>query len=219
MEEERTEAAPARRLDLRARLEEVLDVTGSTALAVLGGAAALGVVLGALWWVSRQAPAPVESLLPVVDPTSITTTTAEPPPLVVHVAGAVRDPGVRRLPAGSRIVDAVRAAGGATPDADLDQLNLAAPLSDGVRIYVPVEGEVVASPGATEGATDPAGPIDLNTAGAALLETLPGVGPATAAAIIDHRQRHGPFRSVEGLLAVRGIGEAKLAALRDLVRV
>ena len=88
-------------------------------------------------------------------------------------------------------------------------------------MYVPRVGEAPPRPGterrrqrASEG-----GPIDLNAADAALLETLPGIGPATAAAIIDHRERHGPFTTVEGLLDVRGIGEAKLAALRDLVRV
>jgi competence protein ComEA len=152
--------------------------------------------------------------------------------LTVHVAGAVASPGVVRLPDGSRVVDAVVAAGGLRPDADPDRVNLAARLVDAQRVVVPVAGQPVpaevipAAPGAGaagSGSTGapgaPDGPIDLNTASAAELETLPGVGPATAAAIVDHRTRSGPFRSVDGLLEVRGIGEAKLGAVRDLVTV
>lgn len=202
----------------RARLDEVLDATGAAPRAVVVGVALLGVVLGALWWLTRQAPPPVETTLPLVDPASVTTTTAPQEPVVVHVAGAVVQPGVRRLPPGARVVDAVEASGGLAADADPDRINLAAELVDGAQVYVPRVGEPVpvetSDPGASEG-----GPVDLNTADAALLETLPGVGPATAAAILDHRERHGPFTSVDGLLDVRGIGEAKLAALRDLVRV
>lgn len=202
----------------RARLDEVLDATGAAPRAVLVGVALLGVVLGALWWLTRQAPPPVETTLPLVDPASVTTTTSPQEPVVVHVAGAVVQPGVRRLPPGARVVDAVEASGGLAVDADPDRINLAAELVDGAQVYVPRVGEPVpveaSGPGSSEG-----GPVDLNTADAALLETLPGIGPATAAAILDHRERHGPFTSVDGLLDVRGIGEAKLAALRDLVRV
>jgi competence protein ComEA len=152
--------------------------------------------------------------------------------VVVHVAGAVASPGVVRLAATGRIVDAVAAAGGLRADADPDRVNLAAPVSDGQRIVIPVVGqplpeEVVAAP--PPGATAPgdvAGPgdtsasvVDLNRATAEQLDTLPGVGPATAAAILAHREQSGPFRSVDGLIEVRGIGEAKLEALRDLVTV
>ena len=197
----------------------MLDATGTAPRAVLVGVALIGVVLGSLWWLSRQAPVPVEARLPLVDAASVTTTTAAPAPVVVHVAGAVVEPGVRQLPPGSRVVDAIEASGGLAPDADADRINLAAELVDGSQVYVPRVGEAVPQSAASAGGESSAGPIDLNTADAAQLETLPGVGPATAAAIIDHRERHGPFTSVDDLLDVRGIGEAKLAVLRDLVRV
>lgn len=213
---------PAARL--RARWDELLDATGTGARSLVAGAAAVGLVLGALWWLTRQAPPAVEATLPLVDvtapaPTSATSTTTGP--VVVHVAGAVNGPGVHELPAGSRVVDAVEASGGLAPDADPGAVNLAATLVDGAQVYVPRVGEVPAGPAAASpGAEDAAsGPVDLNSADATLLDTLPGVGPATAAAIIDHRERHGPFASVDGLLEVRGIGEAKLEAIRDLVRV
>lgn len=216
-EEEASE--PAR---LRARWDELLDATGTGARSLVAGVAVVGLVLGALWWLTRQAPPPIEATLPLVDvaapvATSTTTTTG---PVVVHVAGAVASPGVHRLAPGARVIDAVEAAGGLAPDADPGAVNLAAPLADGSQVYVPRLGEVPPGPAPDPvGGEEASGPVDVNTADATLLETLPGVGPATAAAIIDHRERNGPFASVEGLLEVRGIGEAKLAALRDLVRV
>ncbi|MGB6056664.1 MAG: ComEA family DNA-binding protein [Microthrixaceae bacterium] len=155
--------------------------------------------------------------------------------IVVHVAGAVLSPGVVTLGADSRVVDAITAAGGLRADADPDRVNLAEPLSDGVRIVVPAVGEdaipdavqlkMPQSSGATGGAggggagSTPAALVNLNTATAAELEELPGVGPATSAAIIAKREKDGPFRSVDSLLDVRGIGEAKLEGLRDLVTV
>lgn len=169
----------------------------------------------------------------VVDPATATTVGS----VVVHVAGAVHQPGVVTLPAGSRTIDAVDAAGGFVPGADPDRVNLAAPLIDGSRLVVPLVGQVapvelVPDAGGTQGGgatarsadrtgspPSSAAPVDLNTADAAALDALPGVGPATAAAIISHRDEHGPFSSVEDLLDVRGIGEAKLDALRDLVTV
>lgn len=207
----------------RAAVEDVLDATGTRWPALLAGALVVGFAVGGLWWLTRQAPAPVDATLPLVEPASVTTTTAPAGPVVVHVAGAVGVPGVQRLPAGSRVIDAVDAAGGLRPDADAGRVNLAAELVDGSQVYVPAVGEapptvVGADAGVAAGSAE-GGLVDLNTADSAALETLPGVGPATAAAIIDHRERHGPFASVEGLLDVRGIGEAKLAQLRDLVRV
>lgn len=151
--------------------------------------------------------------------------------ITVHVAGAVVRPGVVTLPEGGRAVDAVAAAGGLAPGADPDRVNLAAPLVDGVRLTIPLVGQPVPvevvpqGPGNSgQGGTGssgaaPAGPVDLNTADAGQLDALPGIGPSTAAAIIAHRDENGPFASVDALLDVRGIGEAKLEALRDLVVV
>jgi competence protein ComEA len=148
--------------------------------------------------------------------------------VVVHVVGAVVAPGVQRLPVGARVVDAVEAAGGSTPDADLGRINLAAALADGQQVYVLRMGEaapplpVSGGPGGADGGAGAAGAgglIDVNTASAAQLDELPGVGPTTAEAIVAHRDEHGPFLAVDDLLDVRGIGEAKLEQLRDLVTV
>jgi competence protein ComEA len=184
----------------------------------------------------RTPPAPpTEQLLPYAPgaggpaapgPGASTSSTMAPG-LVVHAAGAVAVPGVHRLPAGSRVEDLLAVAGGPAADADLDRVNLAAPVTDGQRVWIPRVGEATppavatGSPAATgtEAGGEPDGPIDLNTATAEQLDTLPGVGPATAAAIIEHRERHGPFRAVDDLLDVPGIGDAKLAQLRDLVTV
>ena len=142
--------------------------------------------------------------------------------LVVHVAGAVVAPGVVELPAGSRVADAVAAGGGAVALADVNRLNLAAELVDGARVYVPAMGEQVQpevaleSPGASAGQSSQA-LVDINAADAAELESLPGVGPATAEAIIEHRERNGRFESADALLEVRGIGESKLAGLADRI--
>lgn len=154
---------------------------------------------------------------------------AEAAEIVVHVSGAVAAPGLVRLPPGSRIDDALRAAGGALEDADLSAVNLARPLVDGEQIHIPVPGEeprpdaapVPAQEGATAGSTGTgdAARIDLNTASAAELEELPGVGPAIAARIVEHRERNGPFTSVEGLLEVSGIGPATLEEIREQATV
>jgi competence protein ComEA len=201
---------------LRDRFAALLDATGATARSFVLGALALGVLCGAGWWVSRQPAPPPEDAIPLVQPAELSTTTARPPDVVVHVAGAVVAPGVQRLAPGSRVVDAIEAAGGALPDAQLAGVNLAAPLVDGTQVFVPRAGEAAPTPAGPAG---PAGPLDLNTATAAQLEELPGVGPATAAAILQYRQDHGRFATVEELLEVPGIGEAKLAQLRDRVRV
>lgn len=197
-------------------------------------AVAVGVVVGGGWLLVRAPHPAAEATLPMTSGSAPAATLAVPTTvvaldvsmLVVFVAGAVADPGVYDVPGPARVVDAIDAAGGARPEAELDALNLAAPLVDGQRIYVPVVGEIVASiadpadlsGGSVTGPID-ISPIDINLATATELEQLPGVGPATAAAIVEHRDVHGPFVSVDDLTDVRGIGPAKLDAIRDLVRV
>ncbi len=178
--------------------------------------------LALTWSVTRRSAVVeetrIDDRIPIVslDPTSAPTTV--PSPLIVHVTGAVRTPGVYELRDGDRILDAISAAGGATSEGQPDRLNLAAPVTDGMQVRVPVEGEaaIVVGPPGDQGGS---GPVDLNTASAAQLEALPGIGPATAAAILSHREELGRFGSVADLLGVRGIGEAKLAALEELVVV
>lgn len=150
--------------------------------------------------------------------------------LTVHAAGAVASPGVYAVGTSARVADVLTAAGGVLPEADVDRLNLASKVADGDRIYVPREGEsfdvavVGGSAGGGGGSArpesgPPAGPIDLNTATLDQLDTLPGIGPATAQAIVTYRTRQGRFRSVTELLEVPGIGPAKLEAVRSLVKV
>lgn len=183
------------------------------------------------------AVAPTTFGAPAASSTVATSTSTAPPSVIVDVVGAVRRNGVVRLRAGARVLDALAAAGGATADADLVRLNLAAPVADGARIAVPRLGApapgldpaaVTGAPvptgagdggGAGAGAPSSASPVNLNTATAEQLDALPGIGPATAAAILADRQANGPFRSVDDLGRVRGIGDAKLAQLRDLVTV
>jgi competence protein ComEA len=144
---------------------------------------------------------------------------APAPRLVVHVVGAVRRPGLYRLPQGSRIADAVARAGGPGPRADLELVNLAAKLADGLQVVVPRRappsaGGAAPADGAAAAA---AGPVHLNTATLEQLDALPGVGPVTAQKILDYRQKHGAFSSVNDLDAIPGIGPARLEQLRDLV--
>lgn len=142
--------------------------------------------------------------------------------VVVHVDGAVTAPGVYELPEGSRVNDAVLAAGGLAGGADTASLNLAATVSDGEKVHVPVEGEGPAETVAgragdgTEGA---GGPVNINVASVAELDELPGVGEATAVAIVEDRERNGPFTTPEDLMRVSGIGEKKFAKLEGLICV
>jgi competence protein ComEA len=137
--------------------------------------------------------------------------------LVIDVAGAVRRPGLYRLRSGSRIDDAIAAAGGPSAKAQLDAVNLAAPVADGEQVVVPGRGAGgVAVPSSPAGSS-PSAPLDLNTATAEQLDTLPGIGPVTAQKILDYRQAHGPFHSVAELEGVPGIGAGRLAQLKGLV--
>jgi len=132
---------------------------------------------------------------------------------VVHVAGAVRDPGVYRLPAGARVTDAVERAGGPAAGASLDAINLAARLADGQQVVVPSKAASAASASASVAATD--GPISLGSATLEQLDTIEGIGPVTAQDILDYRDEHGGLSSIEELDEVSGIGPATMDALRE----
>lgn len=141
--------------------------------------------------------------------------------VVVHVSGAVQQTGVVTLGAGARVADAIAAAGGTTDEADTDRLNLARVLTDGEQVHVPLEGEAmpeVPDP-AGAGGVGVDGIVDLNLATQEQLESLPGIGPSRAAAIVEHRESAGPFQTPGDLRAVPGIGEATFQRLADLVTV
>jgi competence protein ComEA len=142
---------------------------------------------------------------------------------LVHVAGAVRSPGVYRLRDGERIQDAVRRAGGPRRGADLNAINLAAKVADGQQVVVPRRGAAGAAPvggaAAGEPGAPPQAPVSLNTATAEQLDTLDGVGPATASKILEYRRQHGGFRSIDDLGEIPGIGPKRLAALRGKVQL
>jgi competence protein ComEA len=217
----------------------VLVLRQATPRTVAAGAAGAVVLAALAWLLLRPATPPTEDLLPIAAPTTVagaSATTAVPTTgtaraiLLAHAAGAVQAPGLYQLPPGARVADLLQAAGGPAIDADLDRVNLAEPVADGSRVYVPRIGEEDVpdplgptggggAPTSVAGSEQPAAPLDLNTATAEELDTLPGVGPTTAAAILEHRSTNGPFASVDELLDVTGIGEAKLEQLRPLVTV
>ena len=178
-------------------------------LFAIGLLAAAGLVLAAIGRVAAPPAAAIE-----IAPAAEATPPPTPAQVVVDVAGAVARPGVLRLAPGSRVVDALAAAGGVHPEADLAALNRAAMLRDGERIYVPRAGEVV--PLRAQGGGDPR--VDLNRASAAELEALPGIGPGISARIIRAREQR-PFSRPEEL-QTRGLVSARVfAELRDLVLV
>lgn len=221
---------------LGVRLRSLLDFVGVARLATAAASAVL--VAGATWWLLHSPAPPVERALPVAGSDPVTAA-AEPPAaatdpglgadggpagvpatVVVQAAGAVMVPGVYVLPAGARVHELLVAAGGPAPGAAPDALALATVLVDGQRVQVPFEGEPVVGPASAVGPAGAAtGPLDVNRATAAELDELPGVGPSTAAAIVEHRERNGPFATVDDLLDVRGIGPAKLDGFRGQVTV
>ncbi|MDI6901392.1 MAG: ComEA family DNA-binding protein [Anaerosomatales bacterium] len=209
-----------------------LGLTGVTRRHVLIGAAAIAVgAVVAFAALSSGAPDEVavfgggeDAEFPQFDQAEEATGAAGVPLIVLHVAGAVRHPGVYELPDGARVHDAIEAAGGVLASAAPDALNLARIVADGERLYVPTADEVDAGmadgepygggPGAST-ASGGAALVDINTADAATLEQLPGIGPATAAKIVDDREKNGPFKTVDDLARVSGIGAKKIEALRD----
>ena len=199
---------------IRRRIDDLLFERPPTParLTVAGLFLLAGVGLAALiWWPSDGSD---PSRLPFVTVPPATTT--GPVEVVVHVAGAVARPGLYVRPAEDRVADLLIAAGGVVEGGRPDLLNLAAPLRDGTRIWVPSDSEMTDPGPIQDGSTAPA-LVDVNRATAAELESLPGVGPSLAAAIVRHRDRMGSFDSLDGLLEVPGIGPAKLAGLLDRV--
>lgn len=212
----------------RRRLLDLLEFRPRETVAL--GVLCIGIVAGAAFAYARSLPKPTPDSIASPIPTTSATGSLDPSvsgEVFVHVAGAVAKPGVYRLPAGSRVIDGVSAAGGARPDADLSAINLARPLSDGERVYIPRRGEV--PPAAAAG--DPSGggggggsggtsdKVNINTASVSELEQLPGIGEVIAQRIVDYRTQHGPFKTVRDLLKVDGIGEKKFESIQDHVTV
>lgn len=186
-------------------------------------------LLGAGLWYVRSLPRPVDiagpadAASPVVSPISGPTGSsgASAVPIIVDVAGWVRQPGVYEFASGDRVIDAIDRAGGPRTGADLTALNLAAPLTDGTQIVVTKVGSTTGAATGSSG-TAPSGGgtlININSAGETELEDLPGVGPVTAAAIIDYRTQNGPFATVDDLIDVTGIGPSTLEQIRPFATV
>lgn len=207
---------------------------GATALALVAALAAVLAAAG-VWWDRPQSepvgspgalPAVVVTSVPAVDTPAAAPTQPAPGPLVLSVSGRVARPGLIELPDGSRVADALEAAGGALPGTDLSALNLARRVVDGeqIAVGVPPAPDAAGTPAASgtaeeAGAVPSGGPVDLNTATEAQLDALPGVGPVTAQRILEWRRRNGRFVRVEQLREIEGIGERRFAQLRELVVV
>jgi len=197
----------------RRRIEEYLFEHPPRGRPVAWLVAVVAVALTVGLLAQRDTGRPVEADLPFVAVPS--TTSVVPSTVVVHVAGAVSWPGLYVLRESARVADAIEAAGGVVVTGRADLVNLAAPVVDGSRIWIP-DADRTADPVVATNGLD--GPVDVNRATAAELQDLTGIGPSLAAAIVAHRVEHGPFNDVDDLLAVTGIGPATLARFRDRVR-
>jgi competence protein ComEA len=173
---------------------------------------AVVLLLGARWIGHSGATAG-----PAAEPIRVRAGPATRPKVIVDVTGAVRRPGLYRLPDGARIADALERAGGPTRKADLEAVNLAAPVADGQQVLLPRKTATGAVGDTAAAGAAPAGPVSLSSATLEQLDTLPGVGPVTAQKILDYRQQHGAFHSVTELQGVPGIGPAHMAQLKGLV--
>jgi len=183
---------------------------------LFGGAVAVAILLVLLFRHLGGAGTPAPAVTPLR--ASAPAKPAAAKLLVVDVAGAVRRPGLYSLREGSRINDAIAAAGGPAPKAQLAAVNLAAPIADGEQVVVPGSGAVAAAAASPPAAgSAPSAPLDLNSATLEQLEGLPGIGPVTAQKILDYRQAHGPFHAVAELEGVPGIGPAHMSQLKGLV--
>jgi competence protein ComEA len=186
----------------------------------------LALMGGFFFWLRRPVSSPVEVLPPDPTPSPAPTATPTPSPVRVYVTGAVLHPDVYRLATGSIVKDAIEAAGGVTNDADMVRINLAQELQDQQQIYVPCVGEDEPPPPVaggestrSSGGAEPAGKININTALAEELDSLPGIGPAFAQRIIEYRDANGPFKSIEEITNVSGIGDATFQKIKDRINV
>ncbi len=192
-------------------------LTGTAVVASLSVVLTVAILVIVYLLVRAPSAAPIEIHPPA--PTLTPAPTVPPSPLIVYVTGAVNQPGVVQVPPNSRAQDAVAAAGGLARDADAGRVNLAAALSDGQHLHVPAVGEV-SSPADNSGSGAIQGtPININTAGVAELMILPGVGEVMAASIVNYRDEHGPFSSIEAIMEVPGIGEGKFEGFREMITV
>jgi competence protein ComEA len=168
---------------------------------------------------AQRPPAPVTVSTPA--PTSTLAPSPTPAPIRVYISGAVRTPAVYELPQGSIILDAIESAGGAAPDAHLDGINLALELQDQQHVHVPREGEANPPPVISGGQSERSAgsSININTATAKELQTLPGVGEVTAQRIIDYREANGPFQTIEEIQNVSGIGTKTFEGMKDMIAV
>jgi competence protein ComEA len=182
-------------------------------LSMIGILILISVIIVGLRW---QQPSPI-----VIEPPAATATSG---PIQVYISGAVAQPDVYSVPSGAIVRDALALAGGPASDADLNAINLAQTLRPGDQVYVPHIGEVAppvvsAGENSENPSSAPSGPININTATQAELETLPGIGPALATRIIDYREANGPFATIEAIQNVSGIGPATFENLKELITV
>lgn len=174
-------------------------------------------VLGALVLFQVLRPEPQPTRLSTAIPLPTQSLTPTPYAIRVYVSGAVHSPDVYTLLQDSIVKDAMEAAGGPTGDADLERINLALPVSDGQHVHVPRKGEDNPPVQPPSGQPAPGGKVNINTADPDLLESLPGIGPALAQRIVDHRQTHGLFERIEDITEVSGIGDAIFESIQDLI--
>ncbi len=226
-------AADEETRSVRAVLGSAADRLGVTPAAVAAGViAVLAAGIGGWWALRAPDPPPAESVIPSIFDTPLpslspVTSTSARIVVLVDVGGAVADPGVHELRPDDRVVDAIRAAGGLSANADRRRLNMAMPVADGQRIWVPLIGEdepkVALPEGGSAAGSSSAGQsamrININSANSESLQTLPGIGPSLAASIITFRSREGPFARIDDLIKVPGIGQSKLRQIADLVSV
>jgi len=178
----------------------------------------VGVALTAVILIQVLKPSPQPVILSTATPTPAELATPTPYALHVYVTGAIQRPDVYLLPEGSIVKDAVEAAGGATKEADLERINLALLVTDGQQVHVPRIGED-SSPVQPPSGQPAMSRVNLNTADAATLESLPGIGPSLAQRIIEYRQTHGPFERIEDVMEVSGIGTSIFEGMQDILVV